>query len=111
MILDRLCALGVAGLILYLSYRLYKTAFPVLVDEFAIDPVAIKAAALNVSGVEGVGRIRSRWIGSDISLDMVVLVNAKLTTEESHRIADKIEIMIEEQFKVQDAVIHIEPFK
>jgi cation diffusion facilitator family transporter len=111
LILDRLCALGVAGFVLYLAYRLFKTAFPVLVDEYAIDPEAINDAVLNIDGVKEVGRIRSRWIGSDIAIDIVVSVNAELTTEESHSIADQIEKMIEEQFHVAEAFIHIEPFK
>ncbi len=110
LILDRLCALGVAGFVFYLSYRLFKTAFPVLVDQYAIDPEDVKDAVLAISGVKEVGRIRSRWVGSDIALDIVVSVNAELTTEESHKIADKIETMIEEQFKVIDALIHIEPY-
>ncbi len=111
LILDRICAFGVAGFVLYLAYRLYQSAFPVLVDEFAIDPEALNSAVLNIAGVQKVGRIRSRWIGSDVAIDIVVSVNADLTTEESHRIADQIEKMIEQQFEVSDAFIHIEPFK
>ncbi len=111
LILDRLCAFGVAGFVLYLSYHLFKTAFPVLVDEYAIDPEDIRDAVFKISGVKKVGRIRSRWVGTDVALDIVVSVNAELTTEESHRIADKIETMIEDEFKVADALIHIEPFK
>tara|TARA_R110002072_G_scaffold6364_7_gene37597 strand:- start:7885 stop:8766 length:882 start_codon:yes stop_codon:yes gene_type:complete len=110
LILDRLCALGVSGLVLYLAYCLYKSAFPVLVDEYAIEPGDIKNAVMAVHGVKEVGRIRSRWIGSDIAIDIVISVNAKLTTEESHRIADKVELLIEKQFNVGDALIHIEPF-
>jgi cation diffusion facilitator family transporter len=110
-ILDRVCAFGVALVIFYLSYRLFKTAFPVLVDEYAIEPEDIRKAVIKISGVKKVGRIRSRWIGPEIAIDMVVSVNAELTTEESHHIADKIETMIEEQFKVGDAFIHIEPYK
>jgi len=109
-ILDRLCAIGVAGLVLYLAYRLFKTAFPVLVDEYAIDPEELKTAVINITGVMTVGRIRSRWIGSDIAIDLVVSVNPEMTTKESHDIADRIEKMIEEQFHVGDAFIHIEPF-
>lgn len=109
-ILDRLCALGVAGFVLYLSYHLFKTAFPVLVDEYAIDPEDVKNAILKISDVKEVGRIRSRWVGSDVALDVVVSVDAELTTEESHKIADKIEAMIEDEFKVADALIHIEPY-
>ncbi len=109
-ILDRLCALGVAGLVFYLAYSLFKSAFPVLVDEYAINPEKLKKAVMTVMGVRGVGRIRSRWIGPDVALDVVVLVSAELTTEESHAIADKVEVLIEEQFNVGDAFIHIEPF-
>ncbi|GJM04803.1 MAG: cation efflux system protein [marine bacterium B5-7] len=110
LILDRLCALGVSGLVFYLAYRLYKSAFPVLIDEYAIDPEDIKSAVMSVHDIKEVGRIRSRWIGSDIALDIVILVNAELTTEESHRIADTVELLIEEQFNVGDAFIHVEPF-
>jgi cation diffusion facilitator family transporter len=110
LILDRLCALAVAGFIFYLAYRLYKNALPVLVDEYALDPEDIKNSVLGISGVIDVGRIRSRWIGSEIAIDMVVSVNSELPTSESHRIADMIETMIEEQFNVADAFIHIEPF-
>ena len=109
--IDRLCALGVAGLVFYLAYQLFKTAFPVLVDEYAIDPEDVREAVLEVEGVKEVGRIRSRWVGSDIALDVVVSVNAELTTEESHNIADKIETMIEDKYDVADALIHIEPYK
>ncbi len=111
LIIDRLCAIAVAGFVLYLSYRLFKSAFPVLVDEYAIDPEDIKKAVLNISEVKEVGRIRSRWVGSDIVIDIVILVNEELTTGESHIIADQIETMIEKQFSIRDAFIHIEPFK
>lgn len=110
LILDRLCALGVAGLVFYLSYELYKSAFPVLVDEYAIDPEDIKNAVMTIRGVKDAGRVRSRWIGSEIAIDIVIYVEPDLTTEESHSIADKVEILIEEQFNVGDAFIHVEPF-
>jgi len=110
LILDRLCALGVAGLVFYLAYDLYKSAFPVLVDEYAIDPEDIKNAVMTVQGVKAAGRIRSRWIGSDVAIDIVISVNADLTTEESHKIADEVEVLIEEQFNVGDAFIHVEPY-
>jgi len=36
--LDRICALGVSLLVFYLAYSLFKRAFPILVDQFALDP-------------------------------------------------------------------------
>ncbi len=110
LILDRLCALGVAGFVFYLACNLYKSAFPVLVDEYAIDPEDIKTAVITIQGVKAADRIRSRWIGSDIAIDIVISVDAELTTEESHKIADQVEILIEEQFNVGDAFIHVEPY-
>ena len=35
---DRLCAIGVALLVFYLAYNLFRRAVPVLLDQYAIDP-------------------------------------------------------------------------
>ncbi len=110
LILDRLCALGVAGLVFYLAYRLFKSAFPVLVDEYAIDPENIKRAVMTIHGVKEVGRIRSRWIGPEIAIDIVISVNPEMSTEESHKIADEVEVLVEKQFHVLEAFIHVEPY-
>jgi cation diffusion facilitator family transporter len=108
--LDRLCALGVAGLILYLSYSLFKRAIPALVDQFAVDPEAVKSAVMEIPGVKHVGHVRSRWIGSDRAVDLVVSVKPELTTEQSHQIADNVELQVEQRFHVADVSVHIEPF-
>lgn len=109
--LDRLCALGVALLVLYLSYQLFKRATPVLVDQFAVDPEALTSAVMTISGVEDVDQVRSRWIGKDRAVDMVISVKPELTTEESHQIADRVELLIEQRFHVTDVSIHVEPFQ
>ena len=107
--LDRACALGVAGLIMYLAYILFKRAIPVLVDESAIDPRLLSRAVSGVAGVEKVCRVRSRWMGSERAVDMVIRVDPALSTEESHRIADEIESLLETRFNVSDISIHVEP--
>ena len=107
--LDTVCALGVAGLVLYLAYGLFKRALPGLVDEFAIDPRELTLAVRSVHGVESVKTVRSRWLGSNRAVDMVVTVDAQLSIAESHEIADQIESLIEQRFEVQDISIHIEP--
>lgn len=107
--LDRLCALGVAGLVFYLAYGLFKRVIPILVDESAIDPEKLIEVVGDVKGVREVTQVRSRWIGSDSAVDMIILVDPYLTTVESHVIADQIELALEEQFDVKDVTIHIEP--
>lgn len=106
---DRLCALGVALLIFYLAYNLFRRAVPVLIDEYAIDPVELSNIIKPVSGVKKVYKIRSRWIGRTRAIDLVISVDSSLSTEESHAIADKIESLIEKHYGITDISIHVEP--
>lgn len=107
--LDRACALGVAGLILYLAFGLFRRAIPVLVDQSAMDPVLLTAAIEGINGVRKVRRVRSRWIGSDCAVDMVVTMDSQQSNHETHLIADQIESLLEERFGVEDVSIHVEP--
>jgi len=108
---DRVCALGVAILIIYLAYKLFRRAIPILLDEYAIDPQEIINVIKNVDGVMDVSRIRSRWIGKACAIDMIISVDSSISTEESHKIADEIESLIEKRFDTSDISIHVEPEK
>jgi len=107
--LDSLCAIGVAAVILYLAYGLFKRALPVLLDEVAIEPVLLIDEVQKVSGVRKVQRVRSRWIGSTPAVDMVIVVNSGLTTAEAHEITDAVETLLEKRFEILDVSIHVEP--
>ncbi len=106
---DRLCALSVALFIFYLAYSLFRRAIPVLIDEYAIDPVELSNIIKTVSGVKKVYKIRSRWVGKTRAVDLVISVDSTLSTEESHTIADTIESLIENHFGATDISIHVEP--
>ena len=106
---DRLCAIGVALLVFYLAYNLFRRAVPVLLDQYAIDPQELSNIIKNVHGVNDVYRIRSRWIGKTCAIDLVISVDPTLSTEDSHDIADKIESIIEKRFYTSDISIHVEP--
>jgi cation diffusion facilitator family transporter len=107
--LDSLCAIGVAAVIMYLAYGLFKRALPVLLDETAIEPALMIEKVQKVSGARTVKRIRSRWIGSTPAVDMVIIVNPNLTTAAAHEITDAVEALLEEQFNILDVSIHVEP--
>ena len=96
-------------LVIYLAYKLFRRAIPVLVDEYAIDPQELNTLLNNVKGVKDVYRIRSRWIGKACAIDLVISVDPEMSIEESHKIADEIESLIEERFETSDISIHIEP--
>ena len=109
--LDKLCALGVAALVLYIAFGLFQKAVPILVDGFAIDPDLLTQAAARIEGVEEVRQVRSRWIGSVKAVDLVIAVDAMISTKDSHDIADAVEQTIMKAFDVADISIHVEPFE
>lgn len=107
--IDQLCALAVAVLIIYLSYGLFKRTLPVLLDERAIDAEALRVKVQAVDGVCAVRRVRSRWVGSARAVDLVIEVDARLSTADAHEIADRLEILLADEFDVHDVSIHVEP--
>ena len=106
---DQLCALMIAGLILYLAFSLFKRTMPILLDESAIDPKKLNDAILEVNGVCAVRRIRSRWVGSQRAADLVIEVDANLDTETSHEITERVESLLADQFDIKDISVHVEP--
>ena len=107
--LDTACALGVSALVLYLAFSLFKRVVPTLLDQMAIAPEILTASVEAIPGVCEVCRVRSRWVGSDCAVDVVVKVAPTLSTSESHQIADKIESALESELGVRDITIHVEP--
>lgn len=108
--LDKACAIAVSLLVFVLAYSLFRRALPVLVDQFAVDPDVLSKAILDVAGVRGVSRIRSRWTGTGKAIDLVISVDPDISTNESHDIASAIEALIEKQFGISDVSIHVEPW-
>lgn len=108
--IDQTCALTVSVLILYLAYNLFKRAFPILLDEFSLDPELLAGSIRKVNGVCKVNRIRSRWIGTDKSVDLVISVDSDISTNDSHQIATTVESLIEKEYGVSDISIHVEPY-
>lgn len=107
--LDTACALGVSVLVLYLAFSLFKRVVPTLLDQMAIAPEILTAVVQAIPGVCEVRRVRSRLIGSDCAVDVIVKVAPTLSTTQSHQIADKIESALESELGVRDITIHVEP--
>jgi cation diffusion facilitator family transporter len=107
--LDQACALGVSALILYLAFGLFRRVLPMLVDRMSIAPEELSARILAVPGVCRVRRIRSRWIGSARSADVIVTVPPSLSVDDSHGIAEAVEAALEDDFAITDLTVHVEP--
>ncbi|WP_371193851.1 cation diffusion facilitator family transporter [Glaciecola sp. SC05] len=107
---DGAFAIVMAGIIFYLSYRLFQKAIPILVDYSDIDAPKIRRAICKIEGVKRVTNLRSRTLSKQRYADVVVLVDPSLSLTESHNIASAVETVLAEQFEIDDAVVHIEPF-
>ncbi|MDH3485448.1 MAG: cation diffusion facilitator family transporter [Myxococcales bacterium] len=107
--MDTICALGVSMFVLFLAFGLFRRAVPILVDRMALEPEELTASVLSVPGARSVKSVRSRSKGSSAAVDIVVGVNASLSMEEAHAIADAVEAKLADDFGVEDATVHIEP--
>ncbi len=107
---DAVAALGVAFIVLFVSYRLGKRTIDVLLDS-APDGLKgqIVAAADEVEGVINPGKVRLRRSGARIFVDMTIEVDRNLSFERTHAIAESVEARIQALVPGADVVIHTDP--
>jgi cation diffusion facilitator family transporter len=107
---DAVAALGVAFIVLFVSYRLGKRTIDVLLDRA---PEGIKdkivAAADEVEGVISAGKVRLRRSGALVFVDMTIEVDRTLAFERTHAIAEDVEARIQALLPGADVVIHTDP--
>ncbi|MCK7527552.1 MAG: hypothetical protein MZV64_63075 [Ignavibacteriales bacterium] len=107
---DAVAALGVAFIVLFVSYRLGKRTIDVLLDS-APDGLKekIAAAADEVEGVISPGQVRMRRSGARVFVDMTIEVDRNLSFERTHAIAEGVEAKIQVLVPGADVVIHTDP--
>jgi cation diffusion facilitator family transporter len=107
---DAVAALGVAFIVLFVSYRLGKRTIDVLLDrapEGLKEKIAV--AADEVEGVITIGKIRLRRSGALVFVDMTIEVDRTLSFERTHAIAEDVEARIQAIIPGSDVVIHTDP--
>jgi cation diffusion facilitator family transporter len=93
-----------------IGYEILKEASDILVDTVCIDNNAIKYSVNRVKGVKDCHQIRTRGTMNSVYLDLHIVVDRNLSTEQAHIIADDVEKEIKKEFpSVVDIVVHIEP--
>lgn len=50
----------------------------------------VRHAAQHVAGVRAVNEVKARWIGHELSIDLIIMVDEKLSVAEAERLADKV---------------------
>jgi len=107
---DAVAALGVAFIVLFVSYKLGKRTVDVLLDR-APDGLSqkISEAAAAIDGVLSVGQVRLRRSGPSVFVDMTVDVDRNLSFERTHAIAESVEARVQDVAPGADVVIHTDP--
>jgi cation diffusion facilitator family transporter len=113
-VVDRVGAVVVCLLILQAAWRILRPAIDQLIDAGApaSDRRRIEELAMQVDGVESAHAVRTRYVGSDLAVDLHVEVDGGLSVGEGHAIAVAVRRkLMDEGPNVTDALVQIEPHR
>jgi cation diffusion facilitator family transporter len=107
---DALAALGVAAIVIWVSFSLGKRTVDALLDRAPIGLTqAIRDAVRQVDGVLDLSNMRVRRAGNTNFVDLTVAVGRNTALEPSHRIAISVEEQVRKLAPYTDVIVHIEP--
>ncbi len=107
---DSVAALGVAFIVIIISYRLGKRSIEVLLDYAPKDKLAkIEGVLTTLPEVESFYGLKVRSAGADTFVRVNVILNSQLQLGRAHEICDKIEEEIGMVIDRCDVSVHIEP--
>ncbi len=109
--LDPIISLGVAIVIAWSGYQIFKITVPVLVDAAPVPSWRIAEIVRGVPGVHSAHDIRSRSHGGEMFVEMHLHVANEFERDHiaSHAITEEIERRLEKSFGKVTATIHVEP--
>jgi cation diffusion facilitator family transporter len=107
---DAVAALGVSGIVVWVSWRLGRRTVDALIDSA---PAGMEERILSavgaVPGVHDCHNIRARYSGPDLFIDLHVLVDGNQTLFEAHALTEVIEDVIRGVVPNADVTVHPEP--
>jgi cation diffusion facilitator family transporter len=107
---DPVAALGVAGIVVYISIRLGRRTVDALVDAAPPETSArIAEAVSRVPGVLSYERIRVRQSGSRLFVDLRLTLESNIPFEHAQLVISVVESQIHELFPSADVVVHASP--
>ena len=107
---DAVSALGVAVIVLLVSYKLGKKAIDVLLDRSPQDTFNIVEQTLaTFSEVKSFNNLRVRTSGADTFIKINIQLDADLSLKQVHVLCDKIETELKALISRSEIFIHAEP--
>ncbi|MCP4633795.1 MAG: cation transporter [candidate division Zixibacteria bacterium] len=111
-IADSIAALIVAGFIVKAGFSLSRATFREIVDTAPGLEIlgSITEMASTVEGVRHIHDIKARYLGSEISLEMHVVVDPNITVQHGHSITETVrEVLLSSQFNITRVTTHLDP--
>lgn len=107
---DSFAAIGVAILVVFVSYRLGRRTIDVLIDAAPKELTRrIKDTVLKTNGVVNVERLRLRPAGGTFFIDMNISVSRKIPLAKVNKITKNIQYNVRRIIPRADVIVHIKP--
>lgn len=106
---DAVAALGVSGIVIYVSLQLGRRTIFHLLDAISPDLGDEVRRVAHVPGVEEVKRVRMRSSGAETFADITVTVRRDVVLETAHHLTEDIETAVQQLIPGADVVVHVEP--
>ncbi|NMC11417.1 MAG: cation-efflux pump [Chloroflexi bacterium] len=107
---DAVAALGVSGIVIYVSYQLGRRTIAALLDHAPKGMVSeIEQALARIPSISSVKRIRVRNSGPALFADVTITLPRSTSFEEAHQIASLAEKSIQSIYPRSDVIVHVDP--
>ena len=107
---DAFCSMAVAGLVIWVSFKLGRKAVDALIDSVPREHLEkVKKTAQNVPGVSSVYDVRVRHSGAKHFIDLKVGLDQSKTLYDVHEMTEKVEKALQDTFDNADVLVHAEP--
>lgn len=107
---DAVAALGVSGIVIYVSYQLGRRTIAALVDSAPQGMMPeIEQVLAKIPSITSVERVRVRNSGPALFADVTITVPRHSSFEEAHQIASQAEESIQTLYPRSDVMVHVDP--
>jgi cation diffusion facilitator family transporter len=110
-IIDTVIALLIGCFIVYSGFQIGMMNLDFLMGKVPHQEIIddLKKKALSIDGVRRLHDVRAHYLGNFIQVEMHIEVNRKLSTQKSHEIAEKVQLLLQNEEIVDYAFVHVDP--
>lgn len=110
-IADNVVALFIGLFIIYSGFRIGVENVDYLMGKRPPEEIIerLTGKALTVQGVKNLNEVKAHFLGNYIHVEVHIEVDKELSTERSHRIAEDVQDLLQEDETVDHAFVHVDP--